>query len=139
MYSDKMVTTDARQISVTKVDKGSPADGVLEVGDVLLGVGGKPFSHDPRTEFGKALTAAESEAGAGNLVADPLAGRQAGERDFETARARHLQRHRSLRLPEVEAHPGAGLRGFGEDHRRSVLPPEYDPALSQRPGPARQR
>jgi hypothetical protein len=67
MFSDKMVTTDARQIAVTKVDKGSPADGILEVGDVILGVGGKPFSHDPRTEFGKALTMAESEAGGGTL------------------------------------------------------------------------
>ncbi len=68
MFCDKFVTTDARQISVTKVDKGSPADGVLAVGDVLLGVGGKPFSDDPRTEFGKALTAAETEAGAGKLA-----------------------------------------------------------------------
>ncbi len=67
MYSDKLVTTDARQIYVTKVAKGSPADGVLAVGDVLLGVGGKPFSYDPRTELGKALTAAESEAGGGEL------------------------------------------------------------------------
>ena len=38
------------------------------VGDVILGVGGKPFSYDPRTELGKALTAAESEAGGGNLA-----------------------------------------------------------------------
>ncbi len=68
MYSDKMVTTDARQIFITKVDKGAPADGVLAVGDVILGVGGKPFSYDPRTEMGKALTLAESEAGKGNLT-----------------------------------------------------------------------
>ncbi len=67
MYCDKMVTTDARQIAVTKVDKGSPADGFLAVGDAILGVGGKPFSYDPRTELGKALTVAESEAGRGNL------------------------------------------------------------------------
>jgi len=67
MYCDRMVTTDARQIRVTKVDKGSPADGILAVGDVILGVGGKPFSHDPRTEFGKALTVAESQAGGGDL------------------------------------------------------------------------
>jgi hypothetical protein len=66
MFCDKMVTTDARQISVTQVEKGSPADGVFLVGDVLLGVGGKPFAYDPRTEFGKALTTAESEAGGGN-------------------------------------------------------------------------
>ena len=68
MFCDKMVTTDARQISVTQVEKGSPADGILAVGDVILGVGGKPFSHDPRTEFGKAVTTAESEAGGGKLT-----------------------------------------------------------------------
>ena len=68
MFSDRMVTTDARQISITKVDAGSPADGVIAVGDVLLGVGGKPFSYDTRTEMGKAVTAAESKAGGGNLA-----------------------------------------------------------------------
>ena len=68
MFCDKLVTTDARQISITKVEKGSPADGVFLVGDVILGVGGKPFSYDPRTEFGKAITAAESEAGGGKLT-----------------------------------------------------------------------
>jgi len=67
MLCDKMVTTDARQISITKVEKGSPADGLLAVGDVILGVGGKPFSYDPRTEFGKAITTAESEPGGGKL------------------------------------------------------------------------
>ncbi len=66
-YCDKMVTTDARQIAITKVDKGSPADGILAPGDVILGVGGKAFFHDPRVEFGKALTVAESEAGGGKL------------------------------------------------------------------------
>ncbi len=68
IFSDKFVTTDARQISVTKVDPGSPADGTLAVGDVILGVGGKPFSHDPRTEFGKALTAAEAGDGSLSLI-----------------------------------------------------------------------
>lgn len=63
MFSDKMVTTDARQIIITKVDDGSPADGVLAVGDVILGVGGKAFSYDPRTEWGKALTLAEATPG----------------------------------------------------------------------------
>jgi Family of unknown function (DUF6288)/HEAT repeats len=68
IYCDKMVTSDARQIAITRVAKGSPAYGILEVGDVILGVGGKPFSYDPRTEMGKALTAAESEAGNGELT-----------------------------------------------------------------------
>ena len=65
---DKMVTSNARDITITKVEKGSPADGVLTVGDVILGVGGKPFCSDPRTEMGQALTLAESEAGQGTLT-----------------------------------------------------------------------
>lgn len=68
MYCDRLVTTDARQIAITTVDKGSPADGVLAVGDVLLGAGGKDFSFDPRTEFGRAVTAAETEKAGGKLV-----------------------------------------------------------------------
>lgn len=68
MFCDKLVTTDARQIAITKVEKNSPADGVLAVGDLILGVGGKAFSYDPRTEFGKAITSAESKAGDGRLA-----------------------------------------------------------------------
>lgn len=67
MYCDRLVTTDARQIAVTEVATGSPADGLISVGDVLLGVGGKLFSYDPRTEMGRAITAAETEEGAGQL------------------------------------------------------------------------
>jgi len=67
MFTNNMETTKARQILITKVAKGSPADGVLEKGDVILGVGTKPFDSDPRTAFGKALTAAETEAGGGKL------------------------------------------------------------------------
>ncbi len=68
IYSDRMVTSDARQILVTEVAAGSPSDAILEKGDVILGVAGKLFSYDPRTEMGKALTIAESEAGKGNLA-----------------------------------------------------------------------
>jgi hypothetical protein len=67
IYSDKMVTSDARQILITEVAKGSPAEGVLKEKDVILGVFGKPFSYDPRTEFGRALTRAESEKDQGVL------------------------------------------------------------------------
>lgn len=68
MFSDKLVTSDARQIRITRVDKGSPADGGLQVGDVILGVGGKAFTHDPRTEIGKALTEAETQKNNGKLA-----------------------------------------------------------------------
>ena len=67
MYSNKLVTSDARQIAVTKVIPGSPADGALEIGDVILGVGDQPFLVDPRQEFGWAVNQAESFDGGGIL------------------------------------------------------------------------
>jgi hypothetical protein len=67
MHSDQLSTYKARQIAVTEVAPGSPADGILRPGDVILGVGDKPFSHDAREVFGKALTAAETAQGAGKL------------------------------------------------------------------------
>ncbi|HSP41768.1 MAG TPA: DUF6288 domain-containing protein [Luteolibacter sp.] len=67
MYSHQLETTKARQIRITAVAKGSPADGVLEIGDVILGVAGGMFQSDPRVEFGRALTAAETEAARGQL------------------------------------------------------------------------
>ncbi len=65
IYSNKLETSEARQIAVTEVESDSPADGVLEQGDVIVGVGGQPFSYDPRTELGKAIGLAE--AGDGQL------------------------------------------------------------------------
>ncbi|MCM2375083.1 DUF6288 domain-containing protein [Aporhodopirellula aestuarii] len=62
-----MHTADARQILITKVAKGSPADGVLEVGDVILGIDGKPFDYDARILFAHALTRAEREESRGVL------------------------------------------------------------------------
>jgi hypothetical protein len=60
-------TTYARQILVTAVDKGSPADGILSTNDVILGVGGKPFDGDARIQFANAITAAETKPGGGVL------------------------------------------------------------------------
>jgi hypothetical protein len=37
IHCDKLATTDARQVFITQVAKGSPADGVLAAGDVILG------------------------------------------------------------------------------------------------------
>ncbi|MFM7867127.1 MAG: DUF6288 domain-containing protein, partial [Planctomycetaceae bacterium] len=65
MFCDRLVTTDARQIAITAVAPASPADGIITVGDVILGVGGEQFSYDPRTEFGRAVTAAETADGGG--------------------------------------------------------------------------
>lgn len=67
MWGHGLETTKARQILITNVDEGSPSDGVLEVGDVILGVDGKPFADDARRVFGRAITEAETEAADGVL------------------------------------------------------------------------
>ena len=68
MYNIRLHTSLARQIYVTDVASGSPSDGLLQKGDVLLGVEGVPFHHDPREELGRALTAAEAADGTLGLI-----------------------------------------------------------------------
>lgn len=52
-------TAASRQILVTHVGTKSPADGVVKVNDVILGVGGKLFTDDARKSIGMAITEAE--------------------------------------------------------------------------------
>ena len=59
---------EARQILVTDVAKGSPAESALSTGDVILGVAGKAFADDARVSFAKAIAAAESEKGVLRLL-----------------------------------------------------------------------
>jgi hypothetical protein len=66
MYAWKH-TAEARQILVTEVAKGSPADGILQPGDVILGAGGKPFADDARIQFARALMIAEQDTSKGIL------------------------------------------------------------------------
>jgi len=67
MYVERGMTEKSRQILITTVEKGSPADGVLKVGDVILGTFGKPFDHDARKSFGLAIGRAETERSKGIL------------------------------------------------------------------------
>ena len=67
MWGMRLRTDYARQILITKVDAGSPADGILEVDDVILGVGGKKFDNDARIAFGRAITEAEKKKNRGKL------------------------------------------------------------------------
>lgn len=62
-FTAKGHSREARQILVTEVATGSPADGVFGKSDVILGVDGAPFSGDARVQFAKAITAAESSGG----------------------------------------------------------------------------
>ena len=55
------MTAESREIVVTAAEKGSPAAGVLEVGDRIRGVFGKPFTEDARKSFGRAIGEAETE------------------------------------------------------------------------------
>ncbi len=60
-------TTASRQILVTHVGAASPADGVVKVDDVILGVEGKPFSDDARKSIAQAIQEAEADAKGGAL------------------------------------------------------------------------
>ncbi len=61
-------TAASRQILVTHVGAASPADGVMQVGDVILGAGGGLFADDARKCLGKAIQAAETEEKGGILA-----------------------------------------------------------------------
>ena len=60
-------TLTSRQILVTHVGKNSPADGVMQVDDVILGTGGKPFDDDARKSIARAIQEAEKESNQGIL------------------------------------------------------------------------
>lgn len=68
MYTKKQKTHYTRQILITDVEPGSPAEGVLQEGDVILGVGGKLFDADARKLFGTAIDQAEKEENKGILT-----------------------------------------------------------------------
>lgn len=125
MFCDRMVTTDARQIAVTKVANGSPADGVLVAGDVLLGAGGTRFAHDPRTELGRAITFAESDEGKGRLrllrwregtesevvIQLPVLGSYGAEAPFDCTKSARLLARGSSALAERMSVPDYGRGG----------------------------
>ena len=68
IYVDRwFMTDDARQILVTAVGEGTPAEGLLEVGDVILGVGDEPFADDARKTLGRAIDEAEKKQNGGVL------------------------------------------------------------------------
>ena len=60
-------TTASRQILVTHVGASTPADGVMKVDDVILGVSGKLFTDDARKSIALAIQEAEKESSGGIL------------------------------------------------------------------------
>ena len=67
VYGWQGQTTEAQEILITQVAKGSPADGVLNIGDVIEGIGGRPFIDDARIRLAKAITIAEQDRNGGLL------------------------------------------------------------------------
>ena len=65
--ADNFMTTDARQILVTEVETGSAAEGALNVGDVILGIGEESFTSDARMALGWAIDEAERTENKGIL------------------------------------------------------------------------
>lgn len=61
-------TLGKNAITVIKVEKGSPAEGKIKVGDQIVGAGGKAFAKDVRRELADAIDAAETEAAGGKLT-----------------------------------------------------------------------
>lgn len=68
IWYDENLTEGARMIQVTEVTEGSPADGVLRQGDVILGIAGGRFTVDPRKRIAHAITQAEKTANGDELV-----------------------------------------------------------------------
>ncbi|MCE9545621.1 MAG: DUF6288 domain-containing protein, partial [Planctomycetia bacterium] len=60
-------TTVSRQILITHVGAASPADGVIQVSDVILGAAGKLFADDARKSLALAIQQAETPANGGAL------------------------------------------------------------------------
>lgn len=104
IQSRDLATTAARQILITVVEKRSPADGILEPGDVILGLKGQPFSTDAREAFAVAIDAAESEEGKGRLnllrwrkgdtetvtIKLPVIGAYAESAPYDCAKSQHI-------------------------------------------------
>lgn len=61
-------TRDTRMIQIKSVIEGSPADGVLKEGDVILGLGKERFTTDARKTLSAAITKAEKRENGGELM-----------------------------------------------------------------------
>ena len=57
----------ASEIQVSSVDKGSPAEGRIKVGEVIVGVAGKAFAAEARRELAEELNVQVVSAGAAEL------------------------------------------------------------------------
>ncbi len=68
--------TSPTSIKITKVQQGSPADGKIKVGDVIISAGGTPFKDQTRKQLADAIDSAESEQAKGILTLTLEGGRK---------------------------------------------------------------
>ncbi len=61
-------TDRTRMIQIKSVAEGTPADGLLQVDDVILGIGDSRFSSDARKALSAAITEAEKAENGGTLM-----------------------------------------------------------------------
>ena len=67
LFVPEGLTRESRQIKITLIEKGSPADGVLQLDDVIIGIGARVFTEDARKSLGLAIGEAEKTENSGKL------------------------------------------------------------------------
>ena len=67
-YHDRADAKQGHMIRVMQVLEGSPAEGILQVNDVILGIGDSKFAFNVRKEISAAITEAEKKQNGGELV-----------------------------------------------------------------------
>ena len=68
--------TSPKDIKITKVQQGSPADGKLKAGDLLVAAGGIPFKDATRQQLAAAIDQAETQKAKGVLTLTLQGGKQ---------------------------------------------------------------
>lgn len=62
-FVHRNATAYARQCYISKVDPGSPADGILQPGDVIIGITNREFDDDARITLARAIQQAQAQRG----------------------------------------------------------------------------
>ena len=123
MHVEAGMTEKSRQILVTDVEKGSPADGKLEAGDVILGVFGKPFAEDARKSFGRAIGQAETEDGPRRPAAHRLAQGKSQDVELKLQLMGTYSDTSPYNCPKAKKILDQGLAAYGQELREGKQPP----------------
>jgi hypothetical protein len=122
MFSQSMdhgATRLTRQFLVSKVDEGSPADGRIQPGDVILGVDRKPFDSDARKLVAAAIEKAEGGDGALSLHLW-----RAGQVSDVTLKLKVFGVHHSASCPHSCPKCEALIDVLAEEAKKAPLPPK---------------